>query len=41
MPAGSKAPSGEIIDTAFYVINYDFALQKAQADTAIRAVAAE
>jgi hydroxyquinol 1,2-dioxygenase len=41
MPAGSKAPSGEIIDTPFYLINYDFALQKAQADTVIRAVAAE
>jgi hydroxyquinol 1,2-dioxygenase len=28
MPAGSKAPTGEVVDTPFYVVNYDFALQK-------------
>jgi hydroxyquinol 1,2-dioxygenase len=28
MPAGSKAPTGEVVDEPFYVVNYDFALQK-------------
>ena len=41
LPAGSKAPTGETIDTPFYVVRYDFALQKSEADTRMRAVAAE
>ena len=41
MPAGSKAPTGETVDMPFYVIRYDFALQKAKADTRMAAVAAE
>ena len=41
MPAGGKAPTGEDINTDCYVINYDFVLQRAQADNLIRAVAAE
>jgi hydroxyquinol 1,2-dioxygenase len=40
MPAG-RAPNGEAMDTDYYVINYDFVLQTAQADKLIRAVAAE
>jgi hydroxyquinol 1,2-dioxygenase len=28
-PAGAKAPNGETIDEPFYVVNYDFVLQKA------------
>jgi hydroxyquinol 1,2-dioxygenase len=27
-PAGSKAPNGEILNEPFYVVNYDFVLQK-------------
>jgi hypothetical protein len=35
MPAGSKAPSGEIMNEPFYVVNYDFVLErKAQAAAA-------
>ena len=35
MPAGSKAPNGEIMNEPFYVVNYDFVLeQKAQAAAA-------
>ena len=35
MPAGSKAPSGEIMNEPFYVVNYDFVLdRKAQAAAA-------
>lgn len=35
MPAGSKAPSGEIMNQPFYVVNYDFVLErKAQAAAA-------
>ena len=41
MPAGSKAPTGETVDTPFYVIQYDFVLQKAKADTQMTSVAAE
>jgi hydroxyquinol 1,2-dioxygenase len=42
MPAGSKAPTGELMNTPFYVVNYDFALQKLQADVApLRGIAAE
>jgi hydroxyquinol 1,2-dioxygenase len=41
MPAGGNATTGEVIDTDYYVINYDFVLQRAQADNLIRAVAAE
>jgi hydroxyquinol 1,2-dioxygenase len=41
MPAESKAPTGETVDTPFYVIQYDFALQKATADTQMTSVAAE
>jgi hydroxyquinol 1,2-dioxygenase len=37
MPAGSKAPSGEVINEPFYVVNYDFVLERAAA----AAVAAE
>ena len=33
MPAGSKAPTGEIMNTRFYVVNYDFALQKSRAQS--------
>jgi len=36
-PAGSKAPTGEVVNESFYVINYDFALERA----AQAAVAAE
>jgi len=28
MPAGSKAPGGEIVNEPFYVVNYDFALER-------------
>ena len=28
MPAGSKAPSGEILNEPFYVVHYDFVLEK-------------
>ena len=28
MPAGSKAPNGEMMNEPFYVVNYDFVLQK-------------
>jgi hypothetical protein len=28
MPAGSKAPSGEIMNQPFYVVTYDFVLEK-------------
>jgi hydroxyquinol 1,2-dioxygenase len=28
MPAGSKAPNGEVVDTPFYVVDYDFVLQR-------------
>jgi hydroxyquinol 1,2-dioxygenase len=28
MPAGSRAPSGEIMNAPFYVVNYDFVLQE-------------
>jgi hydroxyquinol 1,2-dioxygenase len=28
MPAGSKAPNGELMNEPFYVVNYDFVLQK-------------
>jgi hypothetical protein len=32
MPAGSKAPSGELMNEPFYVVTYDFVLdRKAQA----------
>jgi hydroxyquinol 1,2-dioxygenase len=41
MPAGSKAPTGEMIDTPFHIVNYDFILQRSQADSRVRAVAAE
>jgi len=41
MPASSKAPDGEAMDTDYYIVNYDFVLQKAQADNLIQAVAAE
>ena len=35
MPAGSKAPSGEIMNKRFCVVNYDFVLErKAQAAAA-------
>ncbi len=35
MPAGSKAPNGEIMNEAFYVVEYDFVLErKAQAAAA-------
>jgi hydroxyquinol 1,2-dioxygenase len=35
MPAGSKTPSGEIMNEPFYVVNYDFVLErKAQAAAA-------
>ncbi len=35
LPAGSKAPSGEIMNEPFYVVNYDFVLErKAQAAAA-------
>lgn len=35
MPAGSKAPSGEIMNESFYVVSYDFVLErKAQAAAA-------
>jgi hydroxyquinol 1,2-dioxygenase len=35
MPAGSKAPSGETMDAPFYVVHYDFVLErKAQAAAA-------
>jgi hypothetical protein len=35
MPAGSKAPSGEIMNEPFHVVNYDFVLErKAQAAAA-------
>src|ERR1700722_20054430 len=35
MPAGSKAPSGELMNEPFYVVHYDFVLdQKAQAAAA-------
>jgi len=35
IPAGSKAPSGEIMNEPFYVVNYDFVLErKAQAAAA-------
>jgi hydroxyquinol 1,2-dioxygenase len=35
MPAGSKAPSGEIMNEPFYVVSYDFVLErKAQAAAA-------
>jgi hydroxyquinol 1,2-dioxygenase len=37
MPAGSKAPHGEVIDQPFYIVNYDFVLERAAA----AAVAAE
>ena len=36
-PAGSKAPNGETVDQPFYVVNYDFVLDRAAA----AAVAAE
>jgi hydroxyquinol 1,2-dioxygenase len=35
-PAGSKAPNGETVDTDFYVVNYDFVLDRA-VETAIAA----
>jgi hydroxyquinol 1,2-dioxygenase len=35
-PAGSKAPNGEIVDADFYVVNYDFILDRA-VETAIAA----
>jgi hydroxyquinol 1,2-dioxygenase len=35
-PAGSKAPNGEVVDTEFYVVNYDFVLDRA-VETAIAA----
>jgi hydroxyquinol 1,2-dioxygenase len=41
MPAGSKAPNGETIATPFYVIRYDFSLQRSQADARMHGVAAE
>jgi hydroxyquinol 1,2-dioxygenase len=35
MPAGSKAPSGELMNEPFYVVRYDFVLdKKAQAAAA-------
>ena len=37
MPAGAKAPHGEVVNEPFYVVNYDFVLEHAKA----AAVAAE
>jgi hypothetical protein len=35
MPAGSKTPSGELMNEPFYVVHYDFVLdKKAQAAAA-------
>jgi hypothetical protein len=35
MPAGSKAPGGEIMNEPFYLVHYDFVLdRKAQAAAA-------
>jgi len=28
MPAGSKAPNGELMNEPFYVVPYDFVLEK-------------
>ena len=41
MPAGSKAPTGEIIKAPFHVVHYDFRLQKAAADARMSSIAAE
>ena len=32
-PAGSKAPHGEVVNEPFYVVNYDFILDRAAAAT--------
>jgi hydroxyquinol 1,2-dioxygenase len=39
MPAGSKAPTGEVIDEPFYLVNYDFVLQRASKAAALRGAA--
>jgi hydroxyquinol 1,2-dioxygenase len=41
MRAGSKAPTGEIMEAPFHVVHYDFRLQKAQADARMSGIAAE
>jgi hydroxyquinol 1,2-dioxygenase len=41
MPAGSKAPTGEVMQAPFHVVHYDFRLQKAEAAARMSTIAAE